>query len=406
MYQDMAILFSFAFLYALVAARLERTPIAGALVFTAFGLAVGPKGLNWLVLDIHAQNLRVLAELTLALVLFTDAASADLRVLSLNYGIPERLLLIGLPLTILLGAATASLLFPTLGMIQAALLATMLAPTDAALGKAVVVNPSVPAPIREGLNVESGLNDGICVPVLLALLALAAEPVSGAGSWKLVLHHFVQEIGIGLAVGAGFALIGVWVLRLSAKRGWLSTVWKQLPAIALAFATFSAAQALGGSGFIASFVGGILAGGMARHQEQKHELLLTAEGASDLFGLLTWVLFGAVVVGQALDRLTWEVLLNAILSLTLVRMVPVWLALVGTDLGADGKFFLGWFGPRGLASIVFAIIVLDANLPGSRILTATVAWTVILSILAHGLTASPLANAFARRIGTLRTHAP
>ncbi|QFU16234.1 cation:proton antiporter [Microvirga thermotolerans] len=406
MYRDMAILFAFAFVYALVAGRLERTPVAGALVFAAFGLAVGPEVLNWFALDVHARSLRTLAELTLALVLFTDAANADLRVLRISYAIPERLLLIGLPLTILLGTAIAALLFPAFGMTESALLATMLAPTDAALGKAVVVNPSVPARIREGLNVESGLNDGICVPILLVLLALAAEPVDGAGSWELVLHHFAQEIGIGLAVGAGLAAAGVWALRLSADQGWSSATWRQLPAVALAFTTFAAAQALGGSGFIACFAGGVVAGGMARHRERKHELLLSAEGAGDLFGLLTWVLFGAAVIGQALGRLTWEIATYAVLSLTVIRMGPVWLAMAGTDLGGDGKLFLGWFGPRGLASVVFAIIVLDANLPASDVLTATVAWTVILSILAHGLTASPLTEAFARRIGTTQVPVP
>src|SRR5262245_56116831 len=165
MYQDLAILFAFAFAYAVFAGRLERTPFAGALAFTAFGLAVGPAGLRWLALDVHAESLRTLAELTLALVLFTDAANADLRALKLNYTIPERLLLIGLPLTILVGTAAAAVLLRNLGALECAILATMLAPTDAALGKAVVVNPAVPAPVREGLNVESGLNDGICVPI-------------------------------------------------------------------------------------------------------------------------------------------------------------------------------------------------------------------------------------------------
>jgi sodium/hydrogen antiporter len=400
MYQNIAILSAFAFVYSLVAGRLERTPVAGALVFTAFGLAVGPAGLGWLTLDVHAHGLRTLAELTLALVLFTDAASADLRVLRVSYAIPERLLLIGLPLTILFGTGAATLLFPALGIVQCALLATMLAPTDAALGKAVVSNPAVPSPIREGLNVESGLNDGVCVPVVLILLELATEPAGG--SWELVLRHFVEEIGIGLVVGAGCAALGVWALRPAVERGWTTTVWRQLPVAALAFTTFAAAQALGGSGFIACFVGGLVAGGMARRQEQKHEFLLAAEGAGDIFALLTWVLFGLAVIGEALGRLSWEVLAYAVLSLTAIRMIPVWVALAGTDVGTDGRLFLGWFGPRGLASVVFAVIVLDANLPGSEMLTATVAWTVILSIVAHGLTASPLAEAFGRRSGTLR----
>lgn len=398
MYQNIAVLFAFAFVYGLVSGRLERTPITGAIAFTAFGLAMGPIGLNLLTLGAGAQALRTLAELTLALVLFTDAANADFKVLKLNYAIPERLLLIGLPLTILLGMVSAIMLFGELGYLECALLATMLAPTDAALGKAVVTNPSVPAPVREGLNVESGLNDGICVPVLLILLALSTEP-TGQSSMRLVLHHFAQEIGIGVAVGLAVSFVGVTALRFAETKHWTTATWRQLPAIALALTAFSAAQALGGSGFIASFVGGLVAGGMSRRQNVKHELLLAAEGAGDVFGLMTWVLFGSAVITQALGRVTWEVAVYAILSLTFIRMAPVWLALLGSDLQADSKLFIGWFGPRGLASIVFAVIVLDANVPGNDLLMTTVACTVILSILCHGLTASPLADAFARRMG-------
>jgi NhaP-type Na+/H+ or K+/H+ antiporter len=170
----------------------------------------------------------------------------------------------------------------------------------------------------------------------------------------------------------------------------------------LAFTSFAAAQALGGSGFIACFVGGLVAGGMARRQKQKHEFLLAAEGAGDIFGLLTWVLFGSAVISQAAERLSWEVAAYAVSSLTAIRMIPVWLALSGAGLAADSKLFMGWFGPRGLASVVFAIIVLDADLPGGETLTTTVAWTVILSILAHGVTASPLAAIFARRVSAMQ----
>ena len=295
-------------------------------------------------MDVHAHGLRTLAELTLALVLFTDAASADLRVLRVSYAIPERLLLIGLPLTILLGTGAATLLFPALGIVQCALLATMLAPTDAALGKAVVSNPAVPPPIREGLNVESGLNDGICVPVVLILLELATEPAGG--SWELVLRHFVEEIGIGLVVGAGWPRWGFGRCAPPWSGAGRPPVWRQLPVAALAFTTFAAAQALGGSGFIACFVGGLVAGGMARRQEQKHEFLLAAEGAGDIFALLTWVLFGSAVIGEALGRLSWEVLAYAVLSLTAIRMVPVWVALAGTDVGTDSRLFLGLVRPE------------------------------------------------------------
>ncbi|MGH1573519.1 cation:proton antiporter [Methylobacterium sp. P31] len=400
MYQTVAVLFAFVFAYSLVAAPLERSPIAGALLFTTFGLAVGPAGLNIITPNAQAQILQRLAEFTLALVLFTDAANADLGVLRHSYAIPGRLLLIGLPLTILLGFLVGALVLPELGLLGCALLATMLAPTDAALGKAVVTNAAIPGPVREGLNVESGLNDGICVPVLLIFLALAAESDPGRHALDLAFHHFATEIGVGLCVGVGLAVLGVPALRFAGNHGWIDSAWRQLPAVALALTAFAAAQALGGSGFIGSFVGGLVAGGMARQRVVKHELLLAAEGAGNVLALLTWVLFGAVVIAQVPQRLTWAVVVYAVLSLTAIRMVPVWLALAGTTLATDGKLFIGWFGPRGLASVVFAVIVLAADLPGSRTLTTTVAVTIILSILAHGLTANPLSAAFARRATT------
>jgi sodium/hydrogen antiporter len=395
MYQMLAVLCAFAFLYSLVGARLERTPVAGAIVFTGFGVLAGPLGAG-LLSTANPQGLRFLAELTLALVLFIDAANADLGVLRRNLGIPERLLLVGLPLTILLGFGAGALLFPALGWVGWALLGTMLAPTDAALGKAVVTNQAVPAPIRESLNVESGLNDGICVPLLLILLAIASTPGGAHGIGAVIQHHFfLKEIGIGILVGALIALVGQRAIRFAGLRGWISATWRQLPVVALAFTIFGTAQTLGGSGFIACFVGGLLAGALSTGR--KHEVLQPAEGTGDAFSLLTWVVFGAAVVGPALDRLTWQILTYALLSLTLVRMLPVYLAMIGSATRPSGRLFLGWFGPRGLASVVFAVMVLEAGVANSDTLTATVAWTVILSIVAHGITAVPLAAAFSRR---------
>lgn len=396
MYQTLAVIFGFAFLYSLVAARLERTPLAGAIVFSGFGLLVGPFGLGLLKVAEQGAGLRVLAELTLALVLFADAAGADFGVLRRNRGIPVRLLLIGLPLTILFGFGTAALLFPALGWVGWAILSTMLAPTDAALGKAVVTNPNVPGPIREALNVESGLNDGICVPILLLLLHLAAMAVDERSLDVLLRHHFfLEEIGIGSAVGGVLALAGQRAIRFAGARGWISDIWRQLPVIALAFAIFGAAQSLGGSGFIACFVGGLLAGAISG--AKKHEFLVAAEGTGNAFALITWVLFGAAAMGQGIAQFSWQVLLYAVLSLTLVRMVPVWLAMSGSGIGASGRLFLGWFGPRGLASVVFAVMVLDAGTPGGQTMTIIVSWTVMLSIIAHGASAVPLSAAFARR---------
>jgi len=392
MYSSVAILAVFVFIYSLIAARLEKTPSSGAIVFVSFGLVCGPIGLGIIDLDVDTEGIRTLAELTLALVLFTDAANADLRVLKLSFRIPERLLLFGLPLTILLGLGFGALVFDQLSWLEVALLATILAPTDAALGQAVVTNEAVPARIREGLNVESGLNDGICVPILLIFLAFAIGSDETNAPVTLILHHFATEIGIGAGVGILCTVFGAYLYRLARGRGWIGEIWMQITVPALAMTCFATAQILDGSGFIACFVGGLIAGALMR--PHKEPLLLAAEGTGDTLALLTWVTFGAVVAGTAAQHLAWDALVYAILSLTLIRMVPVFLCLTRMGLTTSDKLFLGWFGPRGLASIVFLVIVLNEHLPSEEILKQTVVWTVILSILAHGLSANPLANLY------------
>lgn len=388
-YATLAILAAFVFAYGAVANRLGKTVVGGAILFTGFGVLCGPLGFNVLRLDVDAESLRTLAELTLAFVLFTDAANADLRVLKLSIGLPERLLLIGLPLTIALGFGAGMLVFPEMALLELGILATMLAPTDAALGKAVATNEAVPAKIRESLNVESGLNDGICVPVLFLFLALVAGKTGDGGTTGLALRLIAEEIGIGAVVGLVLAVLAARTLKHCAARGWVAKTWTSIPIAALALTCFATAQTLGGSGFIASFVGGLTFGGFMK--KDKDELLHAAEGAGSVMCLLTWVVFGVAVVGTSVEHFTWKIILYAVLSLTIVRIVPVLLSLMGTGLRMESKLFIGWFGPRGLASVVFIIIVLDKNLPGQGTLAMTVVCTVVLSILAHGLTAIPLA---------------
>jgi len=396
MYSNLAILAAFVFFYSIVAGRLEKTPLSGALVFVLFGLIFGPLGFDFLKLRVDAELLSTLAELTLALVLFSDASNANLRELKHSFHIPQRLLLIGLPLTIVLGFTTGILLFDGLGLFEIALLATMLAPTDAALGKAVVTNPAVPSNIREGLNVESGLNDGICVPILLIFLTLATTELVDGDVSSLALELLAKAIGIGVLVGVGFTLIGSRLLRVFERKDWVTESWQQLPVPALAMSCYALSQRLGGSGFIACFVGGLLFGALAKRH--KHKLLLAAEGTGDTLALLTWVAFGAVVVGQSFAAMSWQIILYSVLSLTLVRMLPVFLVLGGMGLRNDEKLFMGWFGPRGLASIVFAVIVLNAHLPGGDTISMTVVCTIIMSVVAHGLSANPLVNTLALRI--------
>lgn len=393
MYQNVATLAAIVLIYSVVAGRVARSWLSGPMLFTGAGIILGPLGFDVLRLDMTATDLRAVAEAALAMVLFTDAARADLRVIRRNLGLPERLLLIGLPLTIILGFLAAMALFPALDLLIAALLATLLAPTDAALGAPVVTNEAVHAETREALNLESGLNDGICVPVVIILLELVIGTEIESSTIGHVVEVIVDEIGIGLLTGVVLAATAVSILRVAACFNWTSAHWLHIPVVALAGLCFASAQALGGSGFIACFIGGLLFGYL--HDRPK-ELLSGAASTGEVLAMLTWVVFGGPVLGRLLDRMTWQMLIYALLSLTLIRMVPVFLSLLGTGMSAGTKLFIGWFGPRELASIVFAIIVFDADVPGKGTLAATAACTVLLSIVAHGVTANPLITVLRR----------
>jgi len=398
MYEQLALIAFFAFAYSVVAGRLDKTPVNGPVVYLAFGVIAGPVGFGLLNINIDAEAIRTIAELTLALVLFGDASNADFSVLRRTFHLPQRLLLFGLPLTILLGIGAGRVLFPEMGWFEVAILATMLAPTDAALGKAVVTNPVVPGTVREALNVESGLNDGICVPILFTFLALAAGASGAAATGspgELAVHFLVQAIGIGVAIGAGVTLIAAWMLRTASRNGWITDPWVGIAIPALAFACFAVTQHAGGSGFIACFTGGLLFGALTK--DHKKEVLEGAEGLGEGFSLITWVVFGAAVVLQHPGSIDGRVVLYAVLSLTVVRMLPVFIAVAGFNLRLDAKFFLGWFGPRGLASIVFLVIVTGYELPANDTIVATTVVTIVLSIIAHGLTANPLSTWFGAR---------
>ena len=397
-YQILTVLAAFAFLYSVVASKLESTPINGAVVYLFAGLACGSYGLGWVELSVDGEGLKRLAEFTLALVLFSDSANSNLRVLRKVKGIPIRLLLVGLPLTIIAGCGLGYLMFEQLTLFEIALLATMLAPTDAALGQGVVTNESVPASVRETLNVESGLNDGICVPVLLVFLALIGGSTQGNETTALMIRLPIEEIGIGAGVGATLAAAGSFMVRTFGSRGWIAGSWVGIPVVALAMLCFALSQWLGGSGFIGCFVGGLIFGGLTQSHEVKEHLLSGAEGAGNLLSMLTWFVFGAVVFGKGLQDVSWQVIGYALMSLTVVRILPVMLCLVGVKMRMDSKLFVGWFGPRGLASIVFIVMVLEEKLPGSHTLSAVVVWTVGLSIIAHGLSAVPLARIYGNRV--------
>jgi NhaP-type Na+/H+ or K+/H+ antiporter len=397
MYIELAIFALLVFLFSLVAGRLEGAPTTGPMVFVVAGLIMGPLGLAWFDGDVSRTALRVLADLTLASILFIDAANADLATLKRTYRIPTRMLLVGLPGVIVLGTLIAGVLFEALSVFEAAILGTMLAATDAALGKAVITNEAVPVRLREGLNFESGLNDGLCVPILLVLIALSLGSPGESGSASAV-GLVLQELGIGIAVGVGLAAVGTRALRWCWSQGWVTEIWLQITALALAISCFAVAQSLHGSGYIAAFVGGLTFGFKAK--ESTHRLVLAAEGIGETLALMTWFVFGAAVVGQSIEHFTWEMVLYAILSLTLIRMLPIYVSLAGTGESMASRLFLGWFGPRGLASIVFAIIVFNKGVPEAKFMAMVVVLTVFFSLVAHGVSANPLARMLSEKAGS------
>ena len=379
---------------AAISGRLSGTPVTAAMVFVAVGFVVGPEVLGEIDLESSSATVRALAEATLALVLFCDASRIDLRLLRREVGVPLRLLGIGLPLTIALGAVAAAVIFDQLSVEEAVILAIVLAPTDAALGQAVVTEPRIPGRIRQGLNVESGLNDGICVPLLFAAVAVAdveSEISEGRSPATLLL----EEVGYGVVGGVVGGLVVAAIVIYAGRRGLIAGQWQQVIPGAGAALAYGTASALGGSGFIAAFVAGMTFR-LALKRDPK-DLNEFSEQLGNVLNGVTFLLFGAILLGPALGELSWELALYAVLSLTLVRMLPVAIAMVGTRARAPTLGFVGWFGPRGLASIVFAVIVIEeSNLPHEHLIVLAIYLTVGLSVFAHGLSAAPLANRYAR----------
>lgn len=379
---------------AACSALLTDTPVTPAMVFVLAGLVGGPLVLGDIDLSSSGSTVRTLAEATLTLVLFADAARIDLRELRRNYHLPLRLLGIGLPLTIVTGVLAALVVFPGLNVGEALVLAIVLAPTDAALGEAVITNVRIPKRIRQALNVESGLNDGICVPLLLMVLAAAEADAHTTGSGEAV-RIVAEEIGYGVGAGLAVGALVATVMVRGRRRNLIADGWLQTLTVAGAFLAYGVAAALGGSGFIAAFLAGLTFGHLVRRDTEP--LIVLDEQLGQLLDALTFILSGAVLLGPVLESLDWSAVLYGLLSLTLVRSVPVGLALIGTRARPPTVAFLGWFGPRGLASIVFAVIVVeDSHLPHvATILSATYV-TVGLSVFLHGLTAAPLAERYGR----------
>ncbi|GAB3308112.1 cation:proton antiporter [Geodermatophilus aquaeductus] len=383
---------------AVTSRRLAPTPVSGPMLLVAAGLACGPVGLDLVDLTRDSEAVTLLLEAALVAVLFTDASTVRWSALRRDDSLPLRLLGLGLPLTMVLGTLAAWLLLPGLSWAELALVAVVLAPTDAALGQPAIADPRVPATVRRGLNVESGLNDGIALPFFVVLLAAATGDTGGAGAGEVFLRALVLSTAVGVVVGWGGARVLAW----ATARGWVAEQWRLVPALAVAVAGYSITVSLEGSGFITAWVTGLVFGVVWRHSAPRPAA--TQEGPAGVVGLVEQVgdvlasaaffVFGAVLLGPALSAIDWRTALYAVLSLTVVRMLPVAAALAGSRLRWPTVLYVGWFGPRGLASIVFALLLLEGGPPSADLVVDVVALTVGLSVLLHGASAARAAGAY------------
>jgi NhaP-type Na+/H+ or K+/H+ antiporter len=385
------------FLWGVVSARWERADLSAPMVFTAVGAALAAGDL--IDPSTAVQTLKPLVEVTLVWVLFSDAARVPVHDLRADATGCLRLLAVGLPLTVLAGWGLAGWMLPGVGGWLALLVGTALAPTDAALGLPVVTNPAVPARVRRLLSVESGLNDGIATPLVLVALAGAASAEGLAGSPGVA--GALLELAIGAGVGVAVGGAGGGLLRWARRRGWVAEEFAGSAVLALALGAYAAAVALAGNGFVAAFCGGLAFGATAGRRGPA-ELVFT-EQAGSLVSLLVWLGFGAVAAPAVAEHATWTTVGYAVLSLTVVRMVPVAVALLGAGLDRDTVLFMGWFGPRGLASLLFALLTLEELGPAADPAVAVIALTVLLSVAAHGVSAGPLVERYGRSAGAPRS---
>lgn len=381
------------FAFALVSKRIQGSVLTPPILFTLFGLVLSTTLMETAGLAYDEGSIHLLAELTLILVLAADASQISLKELRQMKTIPVRLLLIALPFIIVAGTVAAKFVFPDISWYEAALLAAILAPTDAALGASVLANKTVPLKIRQGLNVESGLNDGIALPAVLFFACfLNMTHQNGEENWLVFLS---LQLSLGPLMGIGVGWVGGHLIAKAANKDWMTSEFQGVAAIALAVIAFAMAEMVHGNGFIAAFVAGLVYGNLK--VDYSKFLKEFTETESQFLAYLTFFLFGALILPEAIPHMTLQMFAFAALSLTVVRIIPVAIAMLGTGYKLPEISFIGWFGPRGLASLLFALLILeDLNVMQAEFIQTAVATTVLASIFLHGITAAP----FSRRFGT------
>jgi NhaP-type Na+/H+ or K+/H+ antiporter len=381
-----------------ISQRIQGTVLTLPMVYAALGFLLSEQVLGIIHAGPENELVRLIAEITLVLVLASDAIRINLRDLVRYHNLPTRLLGVALPLTMILGTLLAAGLLKAPSLWGAAILGVLLSPTDASLGVAVVTHPKVPVRIRQALNIESGLNDGIAMPFLLLAISMAVATEQVAPNIGPFLGHAAVQILLGALAGVILGLLGVLFVEWGHKRGWMSGAFQKISAIALVLLAYGAAELIGGNGFVAAFALGITVGNW-RKAERSQEIYEYVEVEVQILMLLTFLIFGAVLLPPALEGVNGPILLYAVLSLAVVRMVSVALGFIGSKVRPVTTLFVGWFGPRGIASILYIFTVMDTEgLEGKEVIYAAAMITVLLSILAHGMTAAPLADWYGKRV--------
>jgi sodium/hydrogen antiporter len=374
--------------YAVVSGLVRRTYVAPALIFVVFGAALGPAGLGLIeVENANAESFTVLAQLALTVILFNEAARLNLRTVLARGRLTLRLLAIGIPVTIALGTLTAALLLPVLPLWEAVCLAVVVAPTEVALIEAVLEDRRLPERVRNTLAAESGFYDGFALAALYAALAVASEhrdPEPARWAWFAFRTEFVS-VALGLAIGA----VGTAVIVRSCNRGWMSQTWAQLATVALALSCFGAGERLHASGFVTAFAGGLAYAMVSLQDRETSAPTQVSDAVGELLELLVFALFGGFAVIQVWRDVGWPVVVFAIVAVFVVRVVAVLLAMLRAGLPLSSRLFIGWFGPRGIGTLVLGLLVIgNGEITQAPLIAQAVVVTVTLSLIVHSLTAA------------------
>lgn len=379
--------------YGLFSKQAERTLLTAPMIFVAVGLVTSLLDIDLLADGPKAGYVKVLAELTLMLVLFIDASTIDREKLKLDRSLPIRLLGIGLPVTMMIGALLAIPIFPEEKVLTLVLMAFILSPTDAALGQAVVTGQRVPQRIRQTINVESGLNDGIALPPILVCLAILSGDAGEGVEVSYWLGFVAKQFVFGPIIGSLVGWLGGWLVEKASRKGWMNHTYQMLASLSIAILSYSVAELIHGNGFIAAYFAGLMLG--TRTEAIRARIREFGEAESQIMVLFIFLLFGMLLVPLSYPYWDWQAWVYAILSLTVNRMVPVAISLIGSGLKPKTVWFIGWFGPRGIASVLYLLMtVLRLDSPGYERLISVITLTVLLSIFLHGLTAVPLTRIF------------